>query len=52
MHEGHRDRVKKRFRQEGLDHFSDIQALELLLFYGIPRVDTNQIGRASCRERV
>ena len=44
MHEGHRDRVKKRFRQEGLDHFSDIQALELLLFYGIPRVDTNPIA--------
>ena len=46
MHEGHRDRVKKRFRQEGLDHFSDIQALELLLFYGIPRVDTNPIAHA------
>ena len=46
MHEGHRERVKKRFRQEGLDGFSDIQALELLLFYVIPRVDTNPIAHA------
>ena len=46
MHEGHRERVKRRFRQEGLDSFSDIQALELLLFYVIPRVDTNPIAHA------
>ncbi len=44
MHEGHRARVKKRFLEEGLDHFSDIQALELLLFYALPRVDTNPIA--------
>ena len=36
MHEGHRARVKKRFLEEGLDHFSDIQALELLLFTPSP----------------
>ena len=44
MHEGHRARVKKRFLEEGLDHFSDVQALELLLFYAIPRADTNPIA--------
>lgn len=44
MHEGHRARVKKRFREEGLDYFSDVQALELLLFYVIPRADTNPIA--------
>ena len=44
MHEGHRDRVRKRFREEGLDHFSDVQALELLLFYVLPRGDTNPIA--------
>ena len=44
MHEGPRARVKKRFLEEGLDHFSDIQALELLLFYAIPRADTNPIA--------
>lgn len=46
MHEGHRARVKKRFREEGLDHFSDVQALELLLFYAIPRTDTNPIAHS------
>ena len=44
MHEGHRARVKQRFREEGLDHFTDIQALELLLFYAVPRADTNPIA--------
>ena len=46
MHEGHRTRVKRRFLEEGLDSFSDIQALELLLFYVIPRADTNPIAHA------
>ena len=32
IHSGHRQRVKERFQKEGLDNFSDIQVLELLLF--------------------
>jgi DNA repair protein RadC len=44
MHEGHRQRLKDRFRKEGLDNFSDINVLELLLFYCIPRMDTNPIA--------
>ena len=44
MHSGHRERVKKRYLQEGLDSFSEIQVLELLLFYCLPRVDTNPIA--------
>ena len=32
MHEGHRERMKQRFLNEGLDHFSQHQVLELLLF--------------------
>ena len=46
IHEGHRQRVKERFCQEGLDHFEEHQVLELLLFYCIPRVDTNPIAHA------
>lgn len=46
MHEGHRQRLKKRFLEEGLDGFTDVQALELLLFYAVPRVDTNPIAHA------
>ena len=44
IHDGHRQRLKRRFLEEGLDNFSDIQVLELLLFYCIPRKDTNPIA--------
>lgn len=44
IHAGHRDRLKQRFLEQGLDGFTDIQALELLLFYSIPRQDTNPIA--------
>ena len=43
-HEGHRERVKQRLLREGMDHFEDHQKLELLLFYGIPRRDTNELA--------
>ena len=42
-HKEHRQRVKKRFLGEGLDHFSELHALELLLFYGKPREDVNPL---------
>ena len=44
MHEGHRDRLKSRFRKEGLGGFEELYVLELLLFYCIPRRDTNPIA--------
>lgn len=44
MHTGHRDRVKNRFLREGLDSFEQHQVLELLLFYSIPRRDTNKLA--------
>ena len=46
MHEGHRQRLKNRFRQEGLDKFEDHTALELILFYAMPQRDTNPIAHA------
>ncbi len=46
IHKGHRERLKRRFLEEGLDNFTDIQALELLLFYAIPQRDTNPIAHA------
>ena len=42
---GHRQRVKQRFRDEGLEHFEESHALELLLFYAVPRRDTKPIAR-------
>ena len=44
MHDGHRQRLKERFSREGLDNFNEVQVLELLLFYCIPRVDTNPLA--------
>lgn len=44
VHDGHRQRLKERFLKEGLDHFTEVQALELLLFFCIPRRDTNPIA--------
>ena len=44
VHKGHRERLKQRFLEEGLDNFSDVQVLELLLFYAIPQRDTNPIA--------
>lgn len=44
IHEGHRQRLKKRFLQEGMEHFEDHEVLELMLYYTIPRKDTNVIA--------
>lgn len=44
IHEGHRQRLKNRFRREGLDNFDELYVLELLLFYCIPRKDTNPLA--------
>lgn len=44
IHSGHRARVKEEFRQKGLEHFPAHKVLELLLYYVIPRGDTNVIG--------
>ncbi len=46
IHDGHRQRMKERFFYEGLDHFSQFEALEVLLYYAIPRKDTNPIAHA------
>ena len=35
-HDGHRGRMRERFRREGLNGFADHEALELMLFYAIP----------------
>jgi DNA repair protein RadC len=44
MHEGHRERLKARFLSEGLDNFNQHQVLEMLLFFTIPRMDTNPLA--------
>ena len=44
MHEKHRERLKKRFIASGLDDFEQHNMLEFLLFYSIPRIDTNPVA--------
>ena len=44
IHKDHRKRVKNRFLGEGLDHFDEVHALELLLFYSIPQGDVNPVA--------
>lgn len=45
-HQGHRRRLKERFRRTGLDGFGQHEMLELLLFYGIPQRDTNSLAHS------
>ena len=44
IHEGHRERLRGQFLENGLDGFHELQALELLLFYAMPRRDTNPLA--------
>lgn len=44
VHEGHRARKKEQFRAHGLDAFADHEVLELLLYYAVPRQDTNPVA--------
>ena len=46
IHDGHRQRMKKRFLDHGLENFDDVNALELLLFFTVPRRDTNELAHA------
>ena len=49
IHDGHRERLRGRFLQDGLDGFEDHQVLELLLFHALPRADTNPIAHRLIR---
>lgn len=44
IHDGHREKMRQRFLKSGLDGFAEHEALELLLYYAIPRKDTNSIA--------
>lgn len=43
-HSGHRERLKKKFVANGFDGFEPHEALEMCLFYAIPRKDTNPLA--------
>lgn len=43
-HDGHRERLRQRFRRAGLEAFAPHEVLELLLTYAIPRRDVKPIA--------
>lgn len=43
-HSGHRERLRERFRLDGLQGFAPHEALELLLTYAIPRINVNPLA--------
>ncbi|MBF0426310.1 MAG: DNA repair protein RadC [Magnetococcales bacterium] len=49
LHLGHRQRLRDRFLTEGIDRFAPHQVIELLLFYALPRRDTNEIAHLLLR---
>lgn len=44
-HKDHRERLRKRFFQSGLDGFHDYEVVELLLTFSIPRADCKLMGK-------
>lgn len=44
LNAGHRERMRQRYIKNGLDGFQPHEILELLLFYSMPRCDTNKIA--------
>ncbi len=45
-HAGHRQRIRERLAETGLHGFSEHEILEFLLFYTIPRRNTNELAHA------
>ena len=50
LHTGHRERLKKRFLVNDGKDFTDHELLELLLFFVIPRVNTNELAHRLINE--
>lgn len=44
IHSGHRERMRNKFLAQEGENFPEHELLELLLYYAIPRVDTNEIA--------
>ena len=42
--QGHRERLRKRYLENGIDSLAEHEILEFILFYSIPRIDTKPIA--------
>ena len=44
IHDGHRAKMRSRFRKTGLESFQPHEIAEMMMYYPIPRKDTNPLG--------
>ena len=44
-HRGHRARMKKKLKEQGMDVFEPHEVLEIMLYYAIPQRNTNDIAK-------
>lgn len=44
MHDGHRDRMRNRIIENGIDSLQPHELIEFILYHAIPRKDTNEIA--------
>ena len=44
LHAGHRARMREKMAEFGTEGFADHEILEMLLYYAVPRGDTNAIA--------
>lgn len=49
-HLGHRQRLREAFRKSGLEAFAPHNILELILFYAVPRQDTNELAHTLIKQ--
>ncbi|MDR2183899.1 MAG: DNA repair protein RadC [Clostridiales bacterium] len=50
LNKGHRERMRSRFKRGGMEAMADHEIIELLLYYAIPRRDTNKLAHRIMRE--
>lgn len=44
LHDGHRERMLSKFEKNGFSLFEEHEKLEMILFYGVPRRNTNELA--------
>jgi len=49
-HSKHRQRMREKFKRGGLDVFADHEVIEILLYMGIPRKNTNKLAHKILKE--
>jgi len=50
LNKGHRERMRARLKKGGMEAMADHEVIELLLYYAIPRRDTNKLAHRIMRE--